>query len=64
MWQTGVQARSRATAEGTGIDSWQIRPGGPFDRIHVKDLRATILKLLGLDHRKLTFQFEAGPAAH
>jgi len=28
------------------------------DRIHVNDLHATILRLLGLDHRKLTFLFE------
>jgi uncharacterized protein (DUF1501 family) len=28
------------------------------DRVHVNDLHATVLKLLGLDHRKLTFLFE------
>jgi uncharacterized protein (DUF1501 family) len=28
------------------------------DRVHVHDLHATILKLLGLDHRKLTFLFQ------
>ncbi len=28
------------------------------DRLHVNDLHATILKLLGLDHRKLTFLFQ------
>ena len=28
------------------------------DRIHVNDLHATILKLLGLDHRRLTFLFQ------
>jgi uncharacterized protein (DUF1501 family) len=28
------------------------------DRIHVNDLHATVLKLLGLDHRRLTFLFE------
>ena len=28
------------------------------DRVHVNDLHATILKLMGLDHRKLTFLFE------
>jgi uncharacterized protein (DUF1501 family) len=28
------------------------------DRVHVNDLHATILKLLGLDHRQLTFLFE------
>jgi uncharacterized protein (DUF1501 family) len=28
------------------------------DRIHINDLHATVLKLLGLDHRKLTYLFE------
>jgi hypothetical protein len=28
------------------------------DRIHVNDLHATILKLLGLDHRELTYLFQ------
>jgi hypothetical protein len=28
------------------------------DKVHVNDLHATILKLLGLDHKKLTYLFE------
>jgi uncharacterized protein (DUF1501 family) len=28
------------------------------DRVHVNDLHATVLKLLGLDHRKLTYLFQ------
>ena len=28
------------------------------DRVHVHDLQATILHLLGLDHLKLTFRFQ------
>ena len=28
------------------------------DRVHVHDLQATILHLLGLDHTKLTFRFQ------
>jgi arylsulfatase A-like enzyme len=28
------------------------------DRVHVHDLQATILHLLGLDHKKLTFRFK------
>jgi hypothetical protein len=28
------------------------------DRVHINDLHATILKLLGLDHRQLTFLFQ------
>ncbi len=28
------------------------------DRVHVHDLQATVLHLLGLDHTKLTFKFQ------
>jgi Protein of unknown function (DUF1501) len=28
------------------------------DRVRVNDLHATVLRLLGLDHRKLTFLFQ------
>ena len=28
------------------------------DRVHVHDLQATVLHLLGLDHTKLTFRFQ------
>ncbi len=28
------------------------------DAVHVHDLQATILHLLGLDHKKLTFRFQ------
>jgi uncharacterized protein (DUF1501 family) len=28
------------------------------DRVHINDLHATVLRLLGLDHRKLTFLFQ------
>jgi hypothetical protein len=31
------------------------------DRVHVNDLHATILKLLGLDHQKLTYLFQGRP---
>ena len=31
------------------------------DPVHVNDLHATILKLLGLDHTKLTFLFQGRP---
>jgi hypothetical protein len=31
--------------------------GPAADRVHVNDLHATILHLLGLDHKKLTFRF-------
>jgi hypothetical protein len=28
------------------------------DKVHVHDLQATVLHLLGLDHKKLTFRFQ------
>ena len=28
------------------------------DRVHVHDLHATILHLMGMDHKKLTFRFQ------
>jgi Protein of unknown function (DUF1501) len=28
------------------------------DRIHVRDLHATLLRLLGLDHQRLTYKFQ------
>jgi hypothetical protein len=32
---------------------------GPVqDRVHVHDLHATVLHLLGLDHQRLTFRFQ------
>jgi hypothetical protein len=30
------------------------------DRVHVHDLNATILHLMGLDHEKLTYRFTRG----
>ncbi len=34
---------------------------GIKDRVHVHDFQATILHLLGLDHEKLTYQFQGRP---
>ncbi len=31
------------------------------DRVHVHDLHATMLHLLGFDHKRLTFQFQGRP---
>jgi hypothetical protein len=31
------------------------------DKVHVHDLQATILHLLGLDHTKLTFRYQGRP---
>ncbi len=49
---------------GGGIRSGQMVGGtddlgfSALDRIHVHDIQATILHLLGLDHTRLTFQFQ------
>jgi arylsulfatase A-like enzyme len=34
---------------------------GVKDKVHVHDLQATILHLLGFDHAKLTYQFQGRP---
>jgi hypothetical protein len=49
---------------GGGIQGGQVVGGtdelgfSPTERIHVHDVQATILHLLGLDHTKLTFRFQ------
>jgi hypothetical protein len=49
---------------GGGIKGGQVVGGtdelgfSPTERIHIHDLQATILHLLGLDHTRLTFQFQ------
>ena len=42
------------------IDLWRTTSGfAPVaDRVHVHDMQATILRLLGLEHTKLTFRFQ------
>lgn len=34
---------------------------GTKDRVHIHDLQATILHLMGMDHEKLTYQFQGRP---
>ena len=36
----------------------EIAWGAVRDRVHVHDLRATILHLCGLDHTRLTYRFQ------
>jgi hypothetical protein len=47
-----------ATARRWRTDATRTSPPAVEDRVHVNDLHATVLKLLGLDHKKLTFLFE------
>jgi hypothetical protein len=42
-----------------GLGSKSAGCGWYQDRIHVHDLQATILHLLGLDHLRLTVRFQA-----
>jgi hypothetical protein len=39
-----------------GTDELGFSPTG--DKIHIHDVQATILHLLGLDHTKLTYKFQ------
>jgi hypothetical protein len=54
MWFAGGGVKSGAIIGKT--DELGFNP--VEDRVHVHDLHATILHLLGLDHKKLTFRFQ------
>src|SRR3954447_8117005 len=52
MWLAGGGVRSGMAFGGTDEFGWDAVE----DRVHVHDLHATILHLLGLDHEKLTYR--------
>jgi hypothetical protein len=52
MWLAGGGVRGGMTYGGTDEFGWDAVE----DRVHVHDLHATILHLLGLDHEKLTYR--------
>jgi hypothetical protein len=54
MWLAGGGIKPGATVGAS--DELGFFPAE--DRVHVHDLQATILHLLGLDHKKLTFRFQ------
>ncbi len=54
MWATGGGLK-RGFSYG---ETDEIGYSGTKDRVHVHDLQATILHQLGLDHEKLTYQFQ------
>jgi hypothetical protein len=54
MWLAGGGIKPGITLGQT--DELGFAPVG--DRVHVHDLQATILHLLGIDHRRLTFRFQ------
>ena len=52
-WPAAASSRASRTASPT---SWASRVAR--DKVHVHDLQATILHLLGLDHKRLTYRFQ------
>ena len=54
MWMAGGGIKSGLTLGETDDFGFQITK----DRVHVHDLHATILHLLGFDHTKLTYHFQ------
>ena len=54
MWLAGAGVQSGTTIGETDDFSYNITR----DPVHVHDLNATILHLLGIDHTKLTFKFQ------
>jgi uncharacterized protein (DUF1501 family) len=52
MWLAGGGVRGGMTFGATDEYGWDAVE----DRVHVHDLHATILHLLGLDHEKLTYR--------
>jgi hypothetical protein len=56
----GARVPASETTVSTGNTSkhWAFLAPVTEDRVHVHDLQATILHLLGLDHKKLTFRFQ------
>lgn len=53
MWMTGAGVKSGMVYGETDEYAWKAVDG----RVHVHDLHATILHLLGLDHERLTYRY-------
>jgi hypothetical protein len=54
MWMAGAGIKAGVTYGETDDFSYNI----VRDPVHVHDLNATILHLLGIDHTRLTFKFQ------
>jgi hypothetical protein len=54
MWFAGGGVKAGVTIGGTD----ELGFNAVEDRVHVHDLHATILQLLGFDHEKLTYRFQ------
>ena len=54
MWMAGGGVKSGFTLGETDELGFNVTR----DRVHVRDLHATILHLLGFDHKRLSFKFQ------
>jgi hypothetical protein len=54
MWLAGGGVRAGASVGATDELGWDVAA----DPVHVHDLQATILHLLGIDHERLTYRFQ------
>ena len=54
MWLAGGGVRGGQTIGATD----ELGFGVAHDRVHMHDLHATVLHLLGIDHQRLTFKFQ------
>ena len=54
MWLAGAGVRTGQTIGSTDEIGYYTTE----DKVHVHDLQATILHLLGIDHLKLTYKFQ------
>lgn len=54
MWMAGGGVKAGHTHGETDEFSYNVRSGG----VHIHDLHATILHLLGIDHERLTFKYQ------
>src|SRR5438270_1353949 len=57
MWMAGGGVKAGARLGETDELGFNVVK----DRVHVHDLHATMLRLLGFDHKRLTFQFQGRP---
>jgi hypothetical protein len=57
MWLAGAGIKPGLTLGKTDDIGFDVAE----DRVHVHDLHATLLHLLGFDHTKLTFKFQGRP---
>jgi hypothetical protein len=57
MWLAGGGVKSGTTFGATDDFAWNITR----DPVHIHDMQATILHLLGIDHERLTYRYQGRP---